>query len=627
MVSAPDIPGYQAGGVLGSGGFATVYRCWQLRVGREVAVKVDNRVLLSERDRRRFVREVTAAGRLSGHPHVIDVYDAGTLADGRPYLVMELCPAGSLHDALYRNGPMSPAQVRDIGIRISDALAAAHAAGVLHRDIKPANILINRYGLVGLSDFGLASIMAAEGGQSTSRDALTPAFASPETFRGEEPTAAADIYSLAATLYALLAGRPPRFPAGPKEPGIATIIALHDLPVDDVPGTPPGLMAILRSALAADPAARPPSAAALRDALAAPSAHPGMSPDAGPPAVPVAVPPVHSTPPARSAPAAAHSTPAPPPPARSAAARHPAHPAPAPPQARFAPPAHPAYSAPSAPPAPAPDLARPAPLAALAPLPHPMPPAGPTLAPAPPGPPPGPGPGDGPGKTAPPIPAHRRPVMLLVAATAGVVLLVAAAAVAGARVLSPGASTGVPAAPASTGAAPVTAPAAGFGIPTVTSGCPAASVPGAGARCPRDPECWAGLLIAAGSASARSLPCTRPHAWQTFAIAILPAGVRTFDANTVAANPTVSAVCSMRVLLASRRGAALGIPAGSWQITVLPPDETAFDGGARAYRCLAARSSGAESATSQFGRRTDQGGHAEHGGDGGGGGPGPGKNG
>jgi serine/threonine protein kinase len=84
MVSAPQIPGYRVAGIVGKGGFATVYRCWQLAVGREVAVKVDNRVLLSERDRRRFVREVTAAGRLSGHPHVIDVYDAGTLADGRP---------------------------------------------------------------------------------------------------------------------------------------------------------------------------------------------------------------------------------------------------------------------------------------------------------------------------------------------------------------------------------------------------------------------------------------------------------------------------------------------------------------------------------------------------------------
>ena len=163
MVTAPDIPGHRVSGVLGAGGFATVYRCWQLAVGREVAVKVDNRVLLTERDRRRFLREVTAAGRLSGHPHVIDVYDAGTLTDGRPYLVMELCPAGSLHDALRRHGPMPAAHVRDIGIRLADALAAAHASGVLHRDIKPANILVNRFGMVGLSDFGLASIISARG--------------------------------------------------------------------------------------------------------------------------------------------------------------------------------------------------------------------------------------------------------------------------------------------------------------------------------------------------------------------------------------------------------------------------------------------------------------------------------
>ena len=234
----------------------------------------------------------------------------------------------------------------------------------------------------------------------------------------------------------------------------------------------------------------------------------------------------------------------------------------------------------------------------------------------------------GPAGTEPPTPARRRrPVMLLAAAAAGIVLLVGAAAVVGARVLSPGASTGAPAAPASTGAGPVAAPAAGFGVPTVTSGCPAASVPGAGARCPRSPECWAGLVVTAGSASARSLPCTRPHVWQTFAIAILPTGVRTFDADTVAANPTVSAVCSMQVLLASRRGAARQLPAGSWQIAVLPPDEAAFDGGARAYRCLAARSSGAESSTSQVGPRADQGGRAEDGGGGGGGGRGPGKNG
>jgi hypothetical protein len=229
----------------------------------------------------------------------------------------------------------------------------------------------------------------------------------------------------------------------------------------------------------------------------------------------------------------------------------------------------------------------------------------------------------GPAGTEPPALARRRRPVALLLAAAGVVLLVAAAAVVGARVLSPGAGGGAPAAPASTGSGPVAAPAAGPGVPTVTSGCPAASVPGAGARCPRSPECWAGLVIPAGSASARSLPCTRPHVWQTFAIAVLPAGVRTFDQPTVAANPTVSAVCSMRVLLASRRGAARQLPAGSWQIAVLPPDEAAFYSGARAYRCLAARSSGAELGTSQFGAQADQGGRAEHGG----GGRGRGKNG
>jgi serine/threonine protein kinase len=88
VAATPDIPGHRITDIIGNGGFATVYRGWQASVGREVAVKVDNRVLLGERDQRRFVREVTAAGRLSGHPHVIDVYDAGMLADGRPYMVI-----------------------------------------------------------------------------------------------------------------------------------------------------------------------------------------------------------------------------------------------------------------------------------------------------------------------------------------------------------------------------------------------------------------------------------------------------------------------------------------------------------------------------------------------------------
>src|SRR3984885_11510808 len=269
VIPAPDIPGHNVVGVLGSGGFATVYRTWQVAVGRETAVKVDSRALHAERDQRRFFREVTAAGQLSGHPHVIDVYDAGTLRDGRPYMVMELCPGGSLNDELRRNGPLSPAAACQIGVNLADALAAAHELGILHRDLKPANILVNRYGVVGIADFGLASIIAAGGEQSVSRDALTPAFAPPESFRAEEPSPAADVYSMAATLYALMAGRPPHFPASGESPGLYAILARHGQQVEDIPGGPARMMDILQACLVAAPARRLPSAASLRDELAA----------------------------------------------------------------------------------------------------------------------------------------------------------------------------------------------------------------------------------------------------------------------------------------------------------------------------------------------------------------------
>ncbi|MGE5134376.1 MAG: serine/threonine-protein kinase [Gemmatimonadota bacterium] len=570
MVSAPDVPGHRVAEVLGSGGFATVYRAWQLSVGREVAVKVDNRVLLGDRDRRRFVREVTAAGRLSGHPHVIDVYDAGTLGDGRPYLVMELCPGGSLGDALRAHGPMSPGRVRDIGIRIADALAAAHAAGILHRDIKPANILVNRYGMVGLADFGLASIMAAAGEQTASRDALTPAYASPESFQGEEPSAAADIYSLAATLYALLAGLPPRFTPESPSPSIATIMSMHDLPVADIPGVPPEFMALLRTSLSSAPVMRPPGAAALRDALTGLAARPAPYAPAAAPAWPAA-PPMGGTPAAGAGapPAAGMGMPAAP-----SAHRRPAMPAAAPGRGGAG-----SWPSPgSRPPAP------PRPRAAGQPG---YPPPGP----------PGPGPrgssppgyaGAAPPGYPPAGPARPRPrPALWPLALAAALVLIAGLAVVGLRIIGQagtGAAVGGQPVPGQGGHA---AAAAVFGVPTVTAGCPAASVAAAWARCPAAPECWGGMVVMAGAASARSLPCGKPHYWETFAIAVLPAGARTFDQPALEANPTVRAVCSLRVLLRSRRLTALR-PAAAWQVDVLPPAEAAFSSGARTYRCVGA---------------------------------------
>ena len=95
---------------------------------------------------------------MSGHPGIVTVHDAGLLPDGRPYLVMELCPGGSLTKWLQPDNRPTQEQVRDIGVKIADALADAHAHGVLHRDVKPANIMIDAYGSPGLADFGLAAM-------------------------------------------------------------------------------------------------------------------------------------------------------------------------------------------------------------------------------------------------------------------------------------------------------------------------------------------------------------------------------------------------------------------------------------------------------------------------------------
>ena len=272
VVTTPQLEGLTDWRPLARGGFAVVWEARQSSLDRLVAVKIITRRLDNPEERARFLRESGAAGRMSSHPGIVTVHDAGLLDDDRPYLVMELCTGGSLTRRLAPENRPDPAWVRDVGVRIADALDAAHALGVLHRDVKPANVLIDAYGHAGLADFGLA-VMTDPGMElEETLEALTPAYAPPEAFAPHAPTASGDVYSLAATLYALLCGHAPRaVDPGGADPDLtaAQVVLAHlDDPVERLPDVDPGLMDVLMQALDDEPAARP-TAAGFRDALAA----------------------------------------------------------------------------------------------------------------------------------------------------------------------------------------------------------------------------------------------------------------------------------------------------------------------------------------------------------------------
>jgi serine/threonine protein kinase len=253
---------------LARGGFAIVWQARQESLNRLVAVKVDERKLDTEAERRRFLREAGAAGRMSGHPGIVTVHDAGILGDDRPFLVMELCPGGSLTRWMTQDPRPSQRRVRDVGVRIADALSAAHLLGVLHRDVKPANILIDAYNNAGLADFGLAALIDPDTPLSETVEAITPAYAPPEVFAKKPLTEYADVYSLAATLYAVLSGHPPRWSDTKEAPSIAEIMKRQKTPIRRIPGVDKAFMDALLGAMAENPEDRP-TAAQFRDQLGA----------------------------------------------------------------------------------------------------------------------------------------------------------------------------------------------------------------------------------------------------------------------------------------------------------------------------------------------------------------------
>ena len=253
---------------IGRGGFGAVYRCGQPELDRTVAVKV----LTSHMDPdnlERFLREQRAMGRLSGHPHIVTMMQVGTTDSGRPYIVMQYHPKGSLHERIRQRGVLDWAASLRLGVRISGALEAAHRAGTLHRDVKPANILLTDYGEPQLTDFGIARIV---GGFQTSVGAVagSPGFTAPELLRGVRPTAASDVYGLGATLFCTLTGHA-AFERHSGEEVFAHFLRLTTEPVADLRQgeVPDDVCRLVGRAMATDPAGRPATAAEFGEELRA----------------------------------------------------------------------------------------------------------------------------------------------------------------------------------------------------------------------------------------------------------------------------------------------------------------------------------------------------------------------
>jgi Protein kinase domain/WD domain, G-beta repeat len=249
---------------LARGGMGAVYEVEHEATGARYALKTLRFEALGDAQaRRRFAREALALAEVH-HPHVVRVH-AADLEASPPYLVQALLPGGSLRDRL-REGPLPAAEAAQIAIKLTGALAAVHARGVLHRDLKPDNVLLDDRGEPRLTDFGLAKRPDGESQRLTKTGALlgTPAYMAPEQGAGEPCDERTDIYGLAAMLYALLSGRPPF-----EAPSLINLLdaVLHRAP-QPLPAEVPGpLRAVVTRALAKRPDERYPDMAAFGAAL------------------------------------------------------------------------------------------------------------------------------------------------------------------------------------------------------------------------------------------------------------------------------------------------------------------------------------------------------------------------
>ncbi len=247
---------YEVRALLARGGMATVYEAVDLRLDRLVALKVMHPHLAADPGFvARFEREAKSAARLS-HPHVVAVYDQGE-ADGLVYLAMELIPGRTLRDVIRDYGPLTTEQALVFLEPVVEALAAAHAAGLVHRDIKPENVLISHDGRVKVADFGLARAVATSETNATAGVLIgTVAYLAPEQVESGEADERTDFYAAGICLFEMVTGQVPHGGDSPLSVAYQHVNSDVPAPSSVRSGIPPEADAIVRTATRRDPRQR-----------------------------------------------------------------------------------------------------------------------------------------------------------------------------------------------------------------------------------------------------------------------------------------------------------------------------------------------------------------------------------
>ena len=239
------------------GGMGEIYVAEDKVLGRKVAVKLlSERFARDEAVRRRFTREALTAARLSGHPHIVTIFDVGE-CEGRPFIVMEYLGGGTLADRA-RRGPVDHGQAIEWLKQTAEALDDAHRQSIVHRDVKPANLLFDERGELHVADFGIARVVdeTTTGMTMVGTVLGTAGYLSPEQARGEPATAASDIYSLGIVAYELLTGGRP-FEGGSSTAEAAAHIHQPVPPASQRSvGLPREVDAVFERVLSKDPARR-----------------------------------------------------------------------------------------------------------------------------------------------------------------------------------------------------------------------------------------------------------------------------------------------------------------------------------------------------------------------------------